>query len=103
MYEKNLEGNPYLAPIQPQDMSAESRFQAAVHAYTVQYFDSRGDQAPDDLYEHILTLLEAPLLNEVMLQARGNQCRATRWLGLARGTVIKKLKKYNLVGARFPE
>lgn len=54
------------------------------------------DQDPDDLYELILAEVEAPLLEEVMTFTRGNQTRAANMLGINRGTLRKKLKKYGM-------
>lgn len=53
-------------------------------------------QDPDDLYELVLSEVEAPLLEEVMTYTRGNQTRAATMLGINRGTLRKKLKKYGM-------
>jgi len=53
-------------------------------------------QDPDDLYELVLSEIEAPLLEEVMTYTRGNQTRAATMLGINRGTLRKKLKKYGM-------
>jgi Fis family transcriptional regulator len=53
-------------------------------------------QDPDDLYELVLAEVEAPLLEEVMTYTRGNQTRAATMLGINRGTLRKKLKKYGM-------
>lgn len=46
-----------------------------------------------DVYDLVLSELEAPLLEEVMTYTRGNQTRAAILLGINRGTLRKKLKK----------
>lgn len=49
-----------------------------------------------DVYDLVLSELEAPLLEEVMTYTRGNQTRAAILLGINRGTLRKKLKKYGM-------
>ncbi|WP_113907851.1 DNA-binding transcriptional regulator Fis [Aliidiomarina celeris] len=53
-------------------------------------------QDPEELYELVLAEVEAPLLEEVMTYTRGNQTRAATMLGINRGTLRKKLKKYGM-------
>lgn len=71
--------------------------QESVRAYLDQHFASLNGKAPENVYQKLLELIEQPMLEEVMKVAGNNQCRATRYLGLARGTVIKKLKQYGLI------
>lgn len=79
------------------DMSTSTSVQDSVRAYLEQYFAELGGNVPTNVYQNLLELVERPLLEEVMKRAGNNQCRATRYLGLARGTVIKKLKLYGLI------
>jgi Fis family transcriptional regulator len=51
-----------------------------------------------NIYEKVLSDIEIPLLTFLLERAEGNQCAITRWLGLSRGTVRKKLKLYGLNG-----
>jgi len=60
------------------------------------YFSQLGDTTPNNLYELVLAEVEAPLLEVVLRQTRGNQTKAAQMLGLSRGTLRKKLKQYNL-------
>lgn len=53
-------------------------------------------QDPEEFYELVLAEVEAPLLEEVMTYTRGNQTRAATMLGINRGTLRKKLKKYGM-------
>jgi Fis family transcriptional regulator len=48
------------------------------------------------LYEEVLSTMEHPLLDAVMQATRGNQTRAAVLLGINRGTLRKKLKKYGI-------
>ena len=50
---------------------------------------------PADLYQQLLDALEQPLLDEVLRQLDGNRLVAARWLGLARATVRKMIRKYH--------
>ena len=77
--------------------NATSSIQESVRTYLEEYFSQLGAMPPENVYQIVLELVELPLLEEVMKKAGNNQCRATRYLGLARGTVIKKLKQYELI------
>lgn len=48
------------------------------------------------LYERMIEEVERPLLEAVMKHSGGNQSRASRMLGLNRGTLRKKLKQHGL-------
>ncbi|WP_336365785.1 DNA-binding transcriptional regulator Fis [Marinobacter sp. C2H3] len=61
------------------------------------YF-SQLDGAPvTDVYQLVLSEVEAPLLEQVMKYTRNNQTKASTMLGLNRGTLRKKLKQYGLL------
>jgi two-component system nitrogen regulation response regulator GlnG len=51
---------------------------------------------PADLYPKLLAEIEPPLLADVLEQLSGNRLVAGRWLGLARATVRKLIRKYHL-------
>ncbi|MFC2559507.1 MAG: DNA-binding transcriptional regulator Fis, partial [Haemophilus seminalis] len=50
----------------------------------------------NDLYELVLAEVEHPMLDMIMQYTRGNQTRAANMLGINRGTLRKKLKKYGM-------
>ena len=50
---------------------------------------------PEDLYQSLLDEVEPALLDEVLRQLGGNRLAAARWLGLARATVRKMIRKYH--------
>lgn len=52
---------------------------------------------PSNLFDLILAEVEAPLLESVMDYTKNNQSRAAKLLGLSRGTLRKKLKKYGML------
>jgi Fis family transcriptional regulator len=60
------------------------------------YLQQLNGQDSTDVYELVLTELEKPLLEEIMTYTRGNQTRAANMLGINRGTLRKKLKKYGM-------
>lgn len=61
------------------------------------YFAHLDGQEVTDVYNMVLSEVEAPLLEEVMKYTRNNQTKASVLLGLNRGTLRKKLKQYGLL------
>lgn len=61
------------------------------------YFHHLDGEAVTDLYDMVLAEVEAPLLSSVMDYVNGNQTHASQMLGLNRGTLRKKLKRYDLL------
>ena len=61
------------------------------------YFKELGDQTTTDFYSLVLEQIEVPLLRETMAYTNQNQSRASRILGLNRGTLRTKLRHYNLI------
>jgi two-component system nitrogen regulation response regulator GlnG len=51
---------------------------------------------PAELYPRLLAEVEPAILAEVLGQLNGNRLVAARWLGLARATVRKMIRKYQL-------
>ncbi|WP_111978208.1 DNA-binding transcriptional regulator Fis [Algibacillus agarilyticus] len=60
------------------------------------YLSQLNGQDVEEFYELVLAEVEAPLLEEVMQYTRGNQTRAALMLGINRGTLRKKLKRYGM-------
>jgi len=60
------------------------------------YFSQLDNEQPTNIYDLVLTEVEAPLMEAVMAYTRGNQTRASQVLGLNRGTLRKKLKTHGL-------
>lgn len=58
------------------------------------YFANLNGQDPVELYKLVLEEVEIPLLQATMEYTKNNQSRAAIILGLARGTLRTKLKKY---------
>ena len=61
------------------------------------YFDNLDGQPVSDVYNMVLSEVEAPLLETVMKYTRDNQTKASTVLGLNRGTFRKKLKQYGML------
>lgn len=61
------------------------------------YFEHLEGADVTDVYNMVLSEVEAPLLETVMHHVKGNQTRASELLGLNRGTLRKKLKQYDLL------
>ena len=61
------------------------------------YLGQLGGDLPSNLYELILSEVEAPLMESVMEFTKNNQSRAAIVLGLSRGTLRKKLKQYGML------
>jgi len=70
----------------------------AVERAMEKYFEDLGDDHfTHNLYELVLSEVEAPLLESVLKHTDGNQSEAATMLGLNRGTLRKKMKQYGLL------
>ena len=61
------------------------------------YIADMEDQEITDLYELVLKEVEAPMLNSALRHTGNNQSKTAAMLGLSRGTLRKKLRKYRLL------
>ncbi|ATX77820.1 MULTISPECIES: DNA-binding transcriptional regulator Fis [Reinekea] len=61
------------------------------------YFSHLEGQDVTNVHQMVLTEVEAPMLEAVMRYCRDNQTKASKVLGLNRGTLRKKLKEYGLL------
>lgn len=67
------------------------------------YFSELKGQDPVDLYQLVLEEIETPLFRAVMEHCKYNQSRAAVMLGISRGTLRTKLRRYfddKYVGSR---
>ncbi len=60
------------------------------------YFRQLDGHDTCDLFDLVMSEVEAPLLEAVLEHTRGNMTRAAAILGINRGTLRKKLKQHNL-------
>jgi len=81
----------------PTDLREDASLRACVEHVLTRYFEHLDGNSVTDLYQLVLNEVEAPLLEVVMREVRGNQSRAAEILGLNRGTLRKKLKQYDLL------
>lgn len=75
---------------------AKEPLRECVRDALTQYFRQLDGYDTCDLFELVMSEVEAPLLESVMQYTRGNLTRAATILGINRGTLRKKLKQYNL-------
>ncbi len=76
--------------------SSPDTLRASVEAAMKNYFAQLGDQSASNIYEMVISEVEAPLLEAVMQFTKGNQSKAAILLGISRGTLRKKLKHYGI-------
>ena len=79
-----------MKPVRAQPLGECVRQSLAVY-----FADLEGTEA-QNLYPLVIGEIEKPLLETVMHQAKGNQSRAARMLGINRNTLRKKLAQYGL-------
>ena len=60
------------------------------------YFDDLDGQDASELYELVISQTEKPLFEIVLKHYNGNISHAAQALGLNRGTVLGRLKKYGI-------
>ncbi|WP_256595125.1 DNA-binding transcriptional regulator Fis [Legionella israelensis] len=58
------------------------------------YFSELNGTDPVDLYQFVLEEIETPLFRAVMEHCKYNQSRAAIMLGISRGTLRTKLRRY---------
>lgn len=92
---QNLRASLGLDKLQP--LSHAGTLRQHVLSSVERYFELLEGEPASDLYQLVLTEVEAPLLSAVMQQVRGNQSKAAIVLGLNRGTLRSKLKLYGLL------
>ena len=90
MFEQNISSPFITGDLQTQTKASPLRTQAKVAIKN--YLSQLNGNDVDDMYDLVLSEIEAPMLEEVMQYTRGNQTRAANLLGINRGTLRKKLK-----------
>jgi len=61
------------------------------------YFRDLDGEAPHSMHDMLIGMVEKPLLEVVMREARGNQSKAAEWLGINRNTLRRKLLDHKLI------
>ena len=67
------------------------------------YTDQLGYAEATGLHQHLLSMVEPPLLTLVLEKCHGNQLKAATMLGLNRNTVRKLLKQYDICASDFKD
>lgn len=75
--------------------STAQRLRSLVAEWARERVSASGGAEPADLHQKLIEELEPALLDEVLRQLDGNRLVAARWLGLARATVRKLIRKYH--------
>ncbi len=88
---------PSISQIQPENVVTTASLRENVELAMANYFKHLDGQSVSDVYQMVLSEVEAPLLEQVMKYVRNNQTKAAQILGLNRGTLRKKLKQYGLL------
>ena len=76
--------------------SAES-LASSVEEAVKGYLNTMADERVTELYELVLSEVEVPLIESVLQFTNNNQSQTASILGLNRGTLRKKLRKYGLL------
>lgn len=96
MFDQNV-SSPFTTTVTtPSQTQAQKPLRDSVKQAISKYLKQLDDTNIENLYDLVLAEVEAPLLEEIMTFTRGNQTRAATMLGINRGTLRKKLKKYGM-------
>ena len=91
---------PAASPVSPSPVSSAgcadttSRITAieqCVEHELSRYFDMLDGEEPAHLYRMVMKQAENAVIRKVMTECRGNQTRASLWLGISRGNLRTKL------------
>ncbi len=98
MFDQNLNVSALstTTTIQQTEQTVQKPLRDSVNQALRNYLAQLNGQDVDDLYELVLAEVEAPMLDVIMQYTRGNQTRAANMMGINRGTLRKKLKKYGM-------
>jgi two-component system nitrogen regulation response regulator GlnG len=75
--------------------STADRLRSLVTEWVRELVQAVGAAEPADLHQKAIEAIEPAVLDEVLRQVDGNRLVAARWLGLARATVRKLIRKYH--------
>jgi len=73
----------------------------AVEQSLERYFADLEGATPAGIYDMVILTVEKPMLRRVMLEAGGNQLRASQMLGINRNTLRKKLQQHGLLNGQL--
>jgi two-component system, NtrC family, nitrogen regulation response regulator GlnG len=75
--------------------STTERIRSLVAEWVRERVQALEGREPADLHQQLIEEIEPAVLDEVLRQVDGNRLVAARWLGLARATVRKLIRKYH--------
>ncbi len=75
--------------------STPERLRSLVTEWVREQVQALEGREPADLHQTLIDAIEPAVLDEVLRQVDGNRLVAARWLGLARATVRKLIRKYH--------
>lgn len=77
--------------------STECTLRSNVEEVMRHYFANLNGEEPCNVYDFFMDEIEEPLLHAVMKFVNDNQSEAARLLGVSRGTLRSKLKKFGML------
>ena len=98
MFEQNLAPSALTttATVQQAEQIVQKPLRDSVQQALRNYLAQLNGQDVENLYDLVLAEVEAPMLDIIMQYTRGNQTRAAVMMGITRGTLRKKLKRYGM-------
>jgi len=95
--EAGLQERTDAAPSLQQPINQQHTLRECVEETLQKYFTHLDGHDVSNVYEMVISEVEAPLLEVVLRYTHHNQSKAAELLGLNRGTLRKKLKQYGLL------
>lgn len=77
-------------------MMEENEIAACLRRSLNRYFKDLDGEAPSEIYNMVVSVVEKPLLTYILDRAEGNQTRAADMLGINRNTLRKKMREHGL-------
>ena len=102
-FEQNSEAELASAPLMSRTLVSDvaqdehATLAESVRECVERYISTMGDEEISNLYELVLSEVEAPLIQSVLDSTHNNQSKTALMLGLNRGTLRKKLRKYGML------
>ncbi len=66
-----------------------------------EYFENLNGTKPKSIYAQLLKEFDAPLIEIVLKETKGNKVKTSEILGINRNTLSKKMKELGLEAKRF--
>ena len=79
-------------------MTHESDLARSVRRAIDGYFRDLDGEEPSGVYDMVISCVERPLIEAVLMRVDGNQTQAAQLLGINRNTLRKKMKTHGIKG-----